>query len=52
MRKLVEFIIVALKGKLVSNYIYKYYSAYIIIIHCFTIRYIIIVKGILGGHPL
>ena len=52
MQSLVKFIMVALKRKLVSNYVYKYNSAYILIIHCFTIRYTIIIKGILGGHPL
>ena len=52
MQRLVKFIMVALKRKLVSNYICKYYGAYIIIIHCFTIRYTVIIKGMLGGHPL
>ena len=52
MQRLVKFIMVALKRKLVSNYICKYYGAYIIIIHCFTICYTVIIKGMLGGHPL
>ncbi len=48
MQKLFKFLMVALKRKLVSNYICKYYGAYIIIIHCFTIRYTVIIKGMLG----
>ena len=52
MQRLVKFIMVALTRKVVSNYNYKYYSTYIIIIHCFTICYTIIIKGMLGGHPL
>ena len=52
MQRLVKFIMVALKRKLVSNYIFKHYSVYIIIIHCFTICYTVIIKGMLGGIPL
>ena len=52
MQILVKLIMVALKRKLVNNYTYIYYIAYIIIIHCFIICYTIMIKGMLGGHPL